>query len=81
MGRMCNEMEETGGFFTWDRRMIKGRNFAVRVRRKDCMDCASVYMTRIPVVMISLGMDMKEWDHEHPRDQPEHGKYTNSCHA
>jgi hypothetical protein len=45
------------------------------------MDSAAMNMTRIPMTMICLGMDMEQWDHEHPRDQPEHGKYTDSRHA
>ncbi len=45
------------------------------------MDRAAVNMTRIPVMMIGFGMDMEERDHEHPRGQPEYGKYTNSDHA
>ena len=54
---------------------------ALEVRGEHRMDCAAVNMTRIPVMMIGLGMDMEERDHEHPRGQPEHDKYTNSGHA
>jgi hypothetical protein len=34
------------------------------------MDCAAVNMTRIPVMMIGFGMDMEEWNHEHPYGHP-----------
>jgi hypothetical protein len=45
------------------------------------MDRAAMDMVRIPMTMIRLRMDMKQWHHEHPRDQPEYGKYTDSRHA
>ena len=34
------------------------------------MDCATMNMIRIPVMMIGFGMDMKERDHEHPYGRP-----------
>jgi len=57
------------------------RILALKIRGEHRMDRAAVNMTRIPVMMIGFGMDMEERDHEHPRGQPEHGKYTNSRYA
>jgi hypothetical protein len=57
------------------------RILALKIRGENRMDRAAVNMTRIPVMMICFRMDMEERNHEHPRGQPEHGKYTNSCHA
>ena len=54
---------------------------ALKVSRENCMDRATMNMSRIPVMMICFGMDMEERDHEHPRGQPGHGKYTNLSHA
>ena len=57
------------------------RVFALEVRGENRVDRAAMNMTRIPMLMIGFGMDMEERDHEHPRSQPEYGKYTNSRHA
>lgn len=46
------------------------RILALKVRGKHRMDCAAVNMTRIPVMMIGFGMDMEEWNHEHPYGHP-----------
>jgi hypothetical protein len=57
------------------------RVLALEVRGEHSMDSAAMNMARIPMTMICLGMHVEEWNHEHPRDQPEHGKYTDSRHA
>ena len=54
---------------------------ALEVRGEHSMDSAAVDMARLPMTMIGLRVDMEQWNHEHPRDQPEHGKYTDSRHA
>ena len=40
--------------------------FALEVRREHRMDGAAMNMTRIPMMMIRLGMHVEEWNHEHP---------------
>jgi hypothetical protein len=57
------------------------RVLALKVLGENRMDSAAMIMIRIPMMMIGFGMDMEERDHEHPRGQPKHGKYTNSRHA
>ena len=54
---------------------------ALEVWGKYRMDRAAMNMPRFPMMMIGFGMDMEQWDHEHPRDHPEHNKYTDSRHA
>ncbi len=53
----------------------------LEVRGENRMDSAAVNMIATPMTMVGLRMDMEQWDQEHPRDQPEHGKYTESRHA
>ena len=43
---------------------------AFEVRGEHRMDCATMNMIRIPVMMIGFGMDMEERDHEHPYGRP-----------
>jgi hypothetical protein len=45
------------------------------------MDRAAMNMTRISMTMIRLGMHVEQREYEHPRDQPDYGKYTDSRHA
>lgn len=45
------------------------------------MDRAAMNMARLSMTMIRLGMHVEQWEHEHPRDQPEYGKYRDSRHA
>ena len=40
--------------------------FALEVRREHRMDRAAMNMTRIPMMMIGLGMYVEEWNYEHP---------------
>ena len=40
--------------------------FALEVRGEHRMDHAAMDMTRIPMMMIRLGMYVEEWNHEHP---------------
>ena len=54
---------------------------ALKVRREHRVDNASMNMIRLSVTMIRLGMDMKQWKHEYPRDQPEQAKYAYSRHS
>lgn len=54
---------------------------ALEVWGENRMNRATMSMTCIPMMMIPLGMDMKERDHEHPCREPEHCQYTASRHA
>jgi hypothetical protein len=45
---------------------------ALKVWRENRMDCSTMSMARIPMMMICFGMDMKKWDHDHPRREPKH---------
>ena len=55
--------------------------FTLEVWGENRMDRAAMNMIAIPMTMIRLGVNMEQWDHEHPRAQPEHDKYTDSRHA
>ena len=46
------------------------RVLAVEVRGEHRMDSAAVNMTLISMTMISLGMHVKEWNHQHPYGRP-----------
>ena len=39
---------------------------ALEIRGEHRMDRAAMDMTRIPMMMIRLGMYVEEWNHEHP---------------
>jgi len=67
--------------FRTGRIVVSLRVLALEVRGKNSVDRAAMDMTGFPMTMISLGMHVEQWDHEDPRDQPEHGKYTDSRHA
>jgi len=53
---------------------------AIQVGGEHGMNDATMRMTHIPM-MIYLGMNMNQWEHEHPRDQPEDAKEPDSPHA
>lgn len=57
------------------------RVLTLEVWGENRVDSAAVNMIAVPMTMVSLRVDMEQWDHEHPRDQPEHDKYTESRHA
>ena len=42
------------------------RELAFEVWGEHCMDRTAMDMTHVPMMMISLGMDMKQRDQEHP---------------
>ena len=64
--RLRNQMKRTAGFVLCDRGVAIGRELTIQVRRKHSMDRANVNMTRIPMVMVGLGMDMNQWRGKHP---------------
>ena len=45
--------------------------FALKVLGEHRMDGAAMHMPLTPVSMIRLGMDMDEWNDEHPEGRPE----------
>ena len=66
MERLRNQMKRTPGFVVCNEGMVIDRELTVQVRRKNSMDRPSMYVTCCPVAMVGLGMDMNEWDGEHP---------------
>ncbi len=44
---------------------------ALEIRGENSMDCAAMNMTRFPMTMISLGMDMEQRDHDGPCHRPD----------
>ena len=46
------------------------RVLALEVRGEHSMDSAAMNMTRIPRMMICIGMHVDEWNHEHPEGRP-----------
>ena len=43
---------------------------ALKVRGENRMDRAAMNMTRVPMIMICLGMHVEEWNYEHPYGHP-----------
>jgi hypothetical protein len=66
MGRLRNQMKRTAGFVLCNRGMVIDQELTIQVWGKNSMNRAAVNMTRIPVAMIGLGMDMDQWRGEHP---------------
>ncbi len=81
MTEMCTTLKVLVRGFRTGRIVDRFCELALKVSRENCMDRATMNMARISMMMICFGMDMEEWDHEHPRGQPGHGKYTNWSHA
>jgi hypothetical protein len=75
MGRLRNQMKWTVGFVTGNRSMVIDRELTVQVLGENRMDRAAMNMTRIPMTMISLGMHVEEWNHEHPYGRPHEDQY------
>ena len=46
------------------------RVLALEVRGENRMDSAAMNMTRIPMMMIGIGMHVEEWNYEHPYGRP-----------
>lgn len=70
MGRLRNQMKRTAGFVVCNRSMVIDRELTTQVRGKHSMDGPAVNMTRIPMTMICLGVDMEQWRGEHPYGRP-----------
>jgi len=71
MGRLRNQMKGTVGFVISNRGMVIDRELTAQVRGKNSMDGPSMYVTCGPVAMVSLGMDMEQWDHDGPCHCPD----------
>ena len=56
------------------------RVLTLEVWRENRMDRTAVNMTGIPMAMVGLGMNVDEWNHEHPPDQPRHHDGTGAGH-
>lgn len=81
MTEMPNSLKMLMRGFRTGRIVDSFRELALEIWGENSMDRATMSMARITMMMIGFGMDMKERDHEHPRGQPEYGKYTDSRHA
>ena len=55
--------------------------FALQVLREDGVEDPTVDMIGSSMTLIRIGVDVDQRDDEHPEDQPEHGKYTDSRHV
>jgi hypothetical protein len=76
MGKLRNQMEGTAGFVVCNRRMVINRKLTIQVRGKHRMDRAAMNMTRIPMTMVCLGMDMDQWRGEHPYGCPHKDRHA-----
>ena len=70
MTGMCTSLKVLMRCFRTGRIVDSLRVLALEVRGENRMDRAAMNMTRIPVMMIGLGMHVEEWNHEHPYGRP-----------
>lgn len=66
MERLRNQMKRAAGLLGCNRAMVVDRELTTQVRRKNCMDHATMDMTGFSMVMIGLRMDMHQWRSKHP---------------
>ena len=51
------------------------RILALEVLGEHSMERAAMHMARIPMTMISFGMHVEEWNHEHPKGRPQEDQH------
>lgn len=69
MGWLCDQMKRTTRLIC-NRSMVINRELTGQVRGKNSMDCPTVHVIRGPMAMVGLGMNMDQWQDEHPQGHP-----------
>jgi len=70
MAGMCTSLKVLMRCFRTGWIVDRRRILTLKIWGEYCMDCVVVNMTRLPMMMICLGMHVEEWNHEHPYGRP-----------
>ena len=70
MTGMCTSLKVLMHCFRTGWIMNRLRILALKIRGENRMNRAAVNMTRIPMMMICIGMHVEEWNYQHPDGRP-----------